>query len=148
MKYKKELRREKVLMLGEGAVLFIGSLGQRGWWGQFWDFLFFSLFNFITFQFIKTIFFSCNVTSRIPWLWNMMGGCDAGILAGKLQWRLKQTQWAHPYNLIYNWTDMRVQRTRIKQVCAPLTIQRSSLGHPKSMQCNLNSCSFNYKSCI
>ena len=101
VKYKKELRREKVLMLGEGAVLFIGSLGQWGWWGQFWDFLFFSLFNFITFQFIKTIFFSCNVTSRIPWLWNMMGGCDAGILAGKLQWCLKQMQWAHLYNLIY-----------------------------------------------
>ena len=38
---------------------------------------------------------------------------------------------------------MRVQRTRTKQVRAPLT---TTLGHPKSTQCNFNSCSFNYKS--
>ena len=38
---------------------------------------------------------------------------------------------------------MRVQRTRTKQLRAPLT---TTLGHPKSMQCNFNSCSFNYKS--
>ena len=37
-----------------------------------------------------------------------------------------------------------VQRTcTTKQLCAPLT---TTLGHPKSMQCNFNSCSFNYKS--
>ena len=47
------------------------------------------------------------------------------------------------YNLIYNWTNMRVQRTRTKQLRTPLT---TTLGHPKSMQCNFNSCSFNYKS--
>ena len=45
------------------------------------------------------------------------------------------------YNRIYNWTNMRVQRTRTKH--APLT---TTLGHPKSTQCNFNSCSFNYKS--
>ena len=38
---------------------------------------------------------------------------------------------------------MRVQRTRTKQLRAPLT---TTLGHPKSIQCNFNSCSFNYKS--
>ena len=38
---------------------------------------------------------------------------------------------------------MRVQRTPPKQLRAPLT---TMLGHPKSMQCNFNSCSFNYKS--
>ena len=37
---------------------------------------------------------------------------------------------------------MLVQRTRAKQLRAPLT----TLGHPKSMQSNFNSCSFNYKS--
>ena len=47
------------------------------------------------------------------------------------------------YNPIYNWTSMRVQRTRTKQLRALLT---TTLGHPKSMQCNFNSCSFNYKS--
>ena len=54
---------------------------------------------------------------------------------------------------------MRVQRTHTKQLRAPLTtalllITRSiklcaplttTLGHPKSMQYNVNSCSFNYK---
>ena len=44
------------------------------------------------------------------------------------------------YNLIKNWTNMSVQRTRPQQLCAPLT---TTLGNPKSMQCNLNSCSFN-----
>ena len=34
-------------------------------------------------------------------------------------------------------------RTRTKQLRAPLT---TMLGHPKSTQCNFNSCSFNYKS--
>ena len=34
---------------------------------------------------------------------------------------------------------MRVQRTRTKQLRAPLT---TTLGHPKSTQCNFNSCSF------
>ena len=38
---------------------------------------------------------------------------------------------------------MRVQRTHTKQLRAPLT---TTLGHPKSTQCNFNSCSFNYKS--
>ena len=38
---------------------------------------------------------------------------------------------------------MRVQGTRTKQLRAPLT---TTLGHPKSTQCNFNSCSFNYKS--
>ena len=38
---------------------------------------------------------------------------------------------------------MRVQRARTKQLRAPLT---TMLGHPKCMQCNFNSCSFNYKS--
>ena len=38
---------------------------------------------------------------------------------------------------------MRVQPTHTKQLCALLT---TMLGHPKSMQCNFNSCSFNYKS--
>ena len=38
---------------------------------------------------------------------------------------------------------MRVQRTRTKQLRAPLT---TTLGHPKIMQRNFNSCSFNYKS--
>ena len=51
--------------------------------------------------------------------------------------------WGYSYNLIYNWTNMRVQRTRPKQLHDPLT---AVLGHPKSMQCNFNSCSFNYKS--
>ena len=37
---------------------------------------------------------------------------------------------------------MCVQRTRTKQLHAPLT----TLRHPKSMQCNFNSWSFNYKS--
>ena len=35
------------------------------------------------------------------------------------------------------------QRTRTQKIRAPLT---TTLGHPKSMQCNFNSCSFNYKS--
>ena len=47
------------------------------------------------------------------------------------------------YNPIKYWTNMSVQRTRTKQWHAPLT---TTLGHPKSMQCNFNSCSFNYKS--
>ena len=38
---------------------------------------------------------------------------------------------------------MRVQRTRTQPLRAPLT---TMLGHPKSTQCNFNSCSFNYKS--
>ena len=38
---------------------------------------------------------------------------------------------------------MSVQRTHTKQLHAPLT---TTLGHPKSTQCNFNSCSFNYKS--
>ena len=38
------------------------------------------------------------------------------------------------YNLINNWTNMCVQRTRTKQLHAPLT---TTLGHPKSTQCNL-----------
>ena len=37
----------------------------------------------------------------------------------------------------------RVQHTHTKQLRAPLT---TTLRHPKSMQCNFNSCSFNYKS--
>ena len=44
------------------------------------------------------------------------------------------------YNLIKNWTNMRVQRTRTKQLRAPLT---TTLRYPKSTQCNFNSCSFN-----
>ena len=47
------------------------------------------------------------------------------------------------YNLIYNCTNMRLQCTRTKQLRAPLT---TTLGHPKSTQCNFNSCTFNYKS--
>ena len=47
------------------------------------------------------------------------------------------------YNLIYNWTNMHVQRTHTKQLRTPWT---TTLRHPKSMQCNFNSCSFNYKS--
>ena len=47
------------------------------------------------------------------------------------------------YNLIYNRTNMRVQRTRTTQLRALLT---TTLGHPKSTQCNFNSCLFNYKS--
>ena len=38
---------------------------------------------------------------------------------------------------------MGVLRPRTKQLRAPLT---TTHGHPKSMQCNFNSCSFNYKS--
>ena len=49
---------------------------------------------------------------------------------------------AQSYNPSYNWTNTCVQRTHTKQLCAPLT---TTLEHPKSMQCNFNSCSFNYK---
>ena len=38
---------------------------------------------------------------------------------------------------------MRVQCTRTKQLRAPLT---TTLGHPKSVQCNFNSFAFNYES--
>ena len=37
---------------------------------------------------------------------------------------------AQSYNPSYNWTNTCVQRTRTKQLCAPLT---TTLGHPKSM---------------
>ena len=55
--------------------------------------------------------------------------------------KIEQTCPLGYYNLMNNWTNISVQRTRTKQLRAPLT---TMLGHPKSTQCNFNSCSFNY----